>query len=110
MNPPDGTFLAHVRNGTVQLPPPLKDYCECEGWSLFRFTVLDHDHMQLDPVLPGATTEFHACLAPDGKLWIPAELRESVALGEQSVMLRIEDACIRMYIRKVFETLGFRPV
>jgi hypothetical protein len=110
MIPPDGTFLAQVRNGTVQLPPPVKEYCESVGWSLFRFSVLDHDHLKIVPVLPMQTDEFHASLEPDGRLWIPAEMRKSIALGEQSVMLRIEDACIRMYIRRVFETLGFRPV
>ena len=91
------------------MPPPLKEYCEALGWSLFRFEVVDHDHVTIYPVLKDERAEFHASLSPDGKLWIPVELRESVALGEQSVMLRAEDGVIRMYIRKVFETLGFRP-
>ena len=39
MTPPAGTFLAPVRNGAIRLPPPLKQYCEAEGWSLFRFVV-----------------------------------------------------------------------
>ena len=109
MVPPAGTFLAPVRNGAIQLPPPVKTFCDEAGWTLFRFNVIDHDHVVIHPVLPKDTTEFHASLSPDGKLWIPAELRESVALGEQSVMLRVEEKIINMYIRKVFETLGFRP-
>jgi len=107
---PAGTFLAPVRNGAIQLPPPLKLYCEAEGWSLFRFVVTGDDHLTMQPVLPeGSATPFHASLGPDGRLWIPAKLRRTVSLGEQSVMLRVENGVINVYLRKVFETLGFRP-
>ena len=110
---PAGTFLAPVRNGSIQLPPPLKLYCEAEGWNLFRFVVTDDVHLTMHPVLPenkeDTATPFHASLGPDGRLWIPAELRKTVSLGEQSVMLRVENGVINMYLRKVFETLGFRP-
>jgi hypothetical protein len=110
MTPPAGTFLAPVRNGAIQLPTPLKLYCDTEGWSLFRFVVAGDDHLTMQPVLPkDSATPFHASLGSDGRLWIPAELRKTVSLGEQSVMLRIENGAISMYLRKVFETLGFRP-
>ncbi len=110
MTPPAGTFLAPVRNGAIQLPPPLKEYCDAEGWSLFRFVVNGKDHLTMQPVLPeDSAVDFHASLGPDGRLWIPAELRKTVSLGEQSVMLRVENGAISMYLRKVFETLGFRP-
>src|SRR4051794_12294571 len=107
MSTPVGTFLAKVRKGAIQLPAPLKQYCEAEGWSLFRFSVIDTDHLAIEPV---RGDDFHASLDADGKLWIPAELRLSVSLGEQSVMLRVENGAIQLYIRKVFDTLGFRPV
>jgi hypothetical protein len=107
---PTGTFLAPVRNGAVRLPTPLKVYCDAEGWSLFRFVVNGDDHLTMQPVLPDdSATPFHASLGADGRLWIPAELRKTVSLGEQSVMLRVENGAISMYLRKVFETLGFRP-
>jgi hypothetical protein len=110
MIPPAGTYLAPVRNGVILLPPPLKQYCDTEGWSLFRFVVTGADHLTIQPVLPkDAATPFHASLGPDGRLWIPAELRKTMSLGEQSVMLRVENGAISMYLRKVFETLGFRP-
>jgi hypothetical protein len=110
MPPPAGTFLAPVRNGAIQLPTPLKLYCDAEGWSLFRFVVTGDDHLTMQPVLPeDSATPFHASLGSDGRLWIPAELRKTVSLGEQSVMLRVENGAISMYLRKVFETLGFRP-
>jgi hypothetical protein len=107
---PAGTFLAPVRSGAIHLPTPLKQYCDAEGWSLFRFVVTSDDHLTMQPVLPeDSAGAFHASLGPDGQLWIPAELRKMVSLGEQSVMLRVENGAISMYLRKVFETLGFRP-
>jgi hypothetical protein len=65
-------------------------------------------------VLPGDTSDdfhadFHASLSPEGLLWIPAGLRRILALKEQRVMLRIEGGAIHVYLRKVFDTLGFRP-
>jgi hypothetical protein len=36
-------------------------------------------------------------------------LRALVGLGEQSVMMRAENGAICIYLRKVFETLGFGP-
>jgi hypothetical protein len=110
MLPPSGTYLAPVRNGAIKLPPPLKQYCDAEGWSLFCFIPTSNDRLTMQPVLPrDGATPFHASLGPDGRLWIPAELRKTVSLGEQSVMLRVENGAIGMYLRKVFDTLGFRP-
>jgi len=110
MTPPAGTFLAPVRKGVMQLPPPMKRYCEAQGWSLFRFIVKDQDHLAMHPVTAqDSGAPFHASMDPDGRLWIPEELRQQTSLGEQSVMLRIEDGAINVYLRKVFDTLGFRP-
>ena len=110
MNPPAGTFLAPVRNGALRIPAPLKEYCDAERWGLFRFDIVDGDHLTMVPVLPGDSSDaFHASLSPEGLLWIPADIRNSLALAEQSVMLRIENGAIQVYLRKVFDTLGFRP-
>src|SRR5690349_18577887 len=110
MTPPAGTFLARVRDGIILMPPPLQRYCDSEGWTLFRFVVANQDHVTIQPVLPDSpATEFHASLSPQGQLWIPAGIRATVSLAEQSVMLRIENGAINMYLRKVFDTLGFRP-
>ncbi len=110
MTPPAGTFLAPVRNGAMRIPAPLKEYCDVACWSLFRFEVVDHDHLAMHPVLPDdSSAGFDANLSPDGFLWIPADVRRAVALGEQSVMLRIENGVIHAWLRKVFDTLGFRP-
>ena len=37
------------------------------------------------------------------------EVIKAVQLGEQSVMLRIDTGLIHVAIRRVFDTLGFRP-
>ena len=107
MTPPAGTFLARVRDGVMQLPPALKQYCEAQAWTLFHFAVIDDDHLTISPALH--EDSFHASLNPDGRLWIPEELRRQISLGEQSVMLRMEDGVMHMYLRRVFDTLGFRP-
>lgn len=110
MEPPAGAFLAKVRAGAIRFPPPLKAYCDAEGWDLFRVRPGDPDRLVLEPVMgPELTDGYCSSLSSDGQLWIPAELRESVALLEQSVMMRIENGAIGVYLRKVFDTLGFRP-
>jgi hypothetical protein len=40
--------------------------------------------VRIDPVLPGDSNAFHSSLAPDGKLWIPTEMRESVSLASKA--------------------------
>lgn len=113
MTPPAGTFLAKVREGAVQLPPPLKRFCEASEWTLFRFVRQDKNCLRIQPILPDdildISDEFQSSLSPEGCLWIPAPLRELVGLGEQSVMMRAENGGINIYLRKVFETLGFGP-
>jgi hypothetical protein len=113
MTPPSGTFLAKVRDGAVQLPPPLKGFCEASGWTLFLVARQAENCLTIRPILPGDVSEtyggFQSSLSPEGRLWIPAPLRALVGLGEQSVMMRAENGAIHIYLRKVFETLGFGP-
>jgi hypothetical protein len=115
--PPAGTFLAKVRGGAIHFPPPLKAWCEAERWDLFHVLPGDRDRLLLEPVIqsPSGGTEpelvdgFCSSLSADGRLWIPVALRESVSLHEQNVMMRVENGTIGIYLRKVFDTLGFRP-
>lgn len=117
MAPPVGTFLAKVRAGAIQFPPPLKAYCDAEGWDLFRVLPGDPDRLLLEPVIASQADDgeldlvdgFCSSLSADGRLWIPTALRESVSLLEQNVMVRVENGTIGVYLRKVFDTLGFRP-
>lgn len=84
-----------------------------EGWDLFRIVPGDADRLVLEPILsdeePEPVDGYCSSLSPDGQLWIPVGLRESVSLLEQSVMMRVEEGAIGIYLRKVFETLGFGP-
>ncbi|MES1257201.1 MAG: hypothetical protein ABUS51_02180 [Acidobacteriota bacterium] len=117
MNPPGGTsagtFLANVRGGAIQFPPPIRQFCNDNRWTLFQVAMLDDDRLEIVPVLPGDDSDmargYQSSLSEEGRLWIPKALRELVSLGEQSVMVRIEDGAIRIYLRKVFKTLGFGP-
>jgi hypothetical protein len=110
MTPPAGTFLAKVRAGAIHFPPPIKEYCNSERWDLFRVVTADPDRLILQPVSESdPADDFCSSLSWDGTLWIPAPLRESVSLAEQSVMVRVENGTIGVYLRKVFDTLGFRP-
>ena len=92
---------------------------------MFRVMPGDQDRLVLEPVLtslphpvpaaesggtePEMIDGFCSSLSADGRLWIPAALRQSVSLVEQNVMMRIENGTIGVYLRKVFDTLGFRP-
>jgi hypothetical protein len=113
VTPPAGTFLAKVRDGLLQFPPPIQAWCEGTGWTLFRVEIVDDNRLNLSPVVDDDATdfsgEFHSSLSSDGRLWIPAVLRNMVGMGEQLVMMRIENEAIGIFLRKVFETLGFRP-
>ena len=80
---------------------------------MFRVELVDDDRLEIKPILPDedadVTGAFCSSLSGDGKLWIPGLLRELVSLGEQSVMMRVENGGMSIYLRKVFETLGFGP-
>jgi len=105
--------VAKVREGAVQLPPPLKRFCEANEWTLFRVGVRDENLLEIRPVLPGEESDVtdlsHSSLSAEGHVWIPQRLRALVGLGEQSVLVRAENGGINIYLRKVFETLGFGP-
>ena len=44
-----------------------------------------------------------------GAITISEEIRQLISLDGQSVMVRIEENVLRIYLRHVFKTLGFRP-
>ena len=60
MTPPVGTFIARVMDGGIELPPAIHAYCGVAGWTLFRFVVVDRNHMVMRPVL----TSTMACVSP----------------------------------------------
>lgn len=92
------------------MPPLLFAWCRAQSWTLFHFRVVSEDQLIMMPVLPeDSESKFQASLDSEGRLWIPSDIRAMIDLHEQSVMLRIEGDAISVYLRKVFDTLGFRP-
>ena len=83
------------------------------NWTLFRVVTVDENRLTVQPVLPRDNSDvmqgFYSSLSADGQLWIPAAARDLVSLGEQSVMMRVENGAIHVFLRNVLETLGFRP-
>ncbi len=69
MTAPVGTFIARVLDGGIQLPPAIHSYCGAAGWTLFRFVVMDRNHLVMRPVLgEAAAGVFHASLGGAGRL------------------------------------------
>jgi hypothetical protein len=91
----------------------LKRFCDASDWTLFRVVRRGGNHLEIQPVLgddiSGISDDFQSSLSREGGLWIPAPMRALVGLGEQSVMMRAENGALHIYLRKVFETLGFGP-
>ncbi len=110
---PEGTFMGRVQSGTLQMPAPVHRYCMANTWTLLRTVPLNDHCIELQPVGPeedaDGDEDFVASLSADGKLWIPGAVRQVVGLKEQSVFVRVEGGVVRLYLRKVFETLGFGP-
>ena len=104
MTVPEGNYLARVRKNAIEFPPPIRRFCEEQCWGRFEVLVLDKDHLVLRPDPDGT-----AMLNSESKLPLTEAIAQASQLGEQSVMLRIEDGLIHVAVRKVFETLGFRP-
>lgn len=104
MTVPEGNYLARVRKNAIEFPPPIRRFCEEQCWDRFEVLILDKDHLVLRPDPDGP-----AMLNSESKLPLTAAIAQASQLGEQSVMLRIEDGLIHVAVRKVFETLGFRP-
>jgi hypothetical protein len=81
----------------------------------------DHSSLELRPILAGehdadavVTDSLQnsapcSSLSDEGTLWIPASVRGPLRLREQSVMMRVEGDVMAVYLRNVFETLGFGP-
>ena len=52
---------------------------------------------------------FKTAVDSTGAINISEEIRLRISLDGQSVMVRIEEDVLRIYLRHVFKTLGFRP-
>src|SRR4051812_25886609 len=106
------TYLAQTKADRIQLPPAIAKQVRESGWLDILITADNGNESVTAYPLPhpgapeaGYTTQLDS---QDG-LRLGEELRKQVALDGQSVMVRFEEDVLRIYLRRVFKTLGFRP-
>ena len=106
------TYLAQTKADRIQLPPAIAEQVHNAGWVDIRIAASDDNESLTAYPLPnpsapvgGNTTQLDA----QGGLRIGDTLRQQVGLNGQSVMVRFEEDVLRIYLRQVFKTLGFRP-
>lgn len=107
------TYIAQTKDDRIQLPPAIAEQIRNSGWlQVLVSPAEDNESLTVFPLPhPGAPASGFTTQV-DGKdgLHISDEVRRQVNLDGQSVMVRIEGDVLRIYLRKVFKTLGFRPV
>ena len=107
------TFLAKTIGDRIQLPPAIADHIRNAGWlDVLVVASPDNESLTAYPVPhPDAPPSGFLTKVDDtGTLRISDALRQQVNLDGQNVMVRIEGDVVRIYLRHVFKTLGFRPV
>ena len=106
------TYIAQTKGDRIQLPPAIAEQARKSRWIDVRIAPAeDKESLSVYPLPhPDAPVEgFTTQLDPLDGLHISEELRKRVSLDGQSVMVRFEDDVLRIYLRRVFKTLGFRP-
>ena len=106
------TYLAQTKDDRIQLPPAIASQVRDAGWVEVLVTpASDNESLTAYPLphpeapASGFKTQLDAA---DG-LSISEPIRKQVSLDGQSVMVRMEGDVLRIYLRSVFKTLGFRP-
>lgn len=106
------TYIAKTEGDRLQLPPAIADYVRRAEWldilvspdsGAECITLFPLPHPDAPP------TGFTTRLEPGGALHLSPEVCRLLRLDGQSVMVRVEGDVIRVYLRRVFQTLGFRP-
>jgi hypothetical protein len=106
------TYLAQTKGDRIQLPPAIADHIRSAGWhDILISPAADNESLTAYPLPhPNAPDSGHTTqLDPDSGFHLSEPIRHQVALTGQSVMVRIEGDVLRIYLRHVFKTLGFRP-
>lgn len=106
------TYLAQTKGDRIQLPPAIAEQIRNLGWLEIRIAPSEDNESLTAYPLPhpnapesGHTTQLDA----DSGLHLSEPIRKQVNLDGQSVMVRMEGELLRIYLRRVFKTLGFRP-
>ncbi len=106
------TFIAQTEADRVQLPPAIAAQIRKSGWLEVRVAPAeDNESLTVFPLPhPAAPDSGHTTQVDiDDGLSIGEELRRQVSFSGQSVMVRFEGDVLKIYLRQVFKTLGFRP-
>jgi hypothetical protein len=106
------TYLAQTKGDRIQLPPAIAEQVRTAGWLEVLVTAADDkESLTVYPLPhPGAPESgFTTQIDPTDGLFISEPIRRQVNLDGQNVMVRIEADVLRIYLRRVFKTLGFRP-
>ena len=106
------TYIAQTKDDRIQLPPAIAEQARNSGWlEVLIVPAGDNESLTAYPLPhPGAPAEgFKTELDPQDGLHISDGLCRQVGLSGQSVMIRFEGDLLRIYLRRVFKTLGFRP-
>ena len=113
MQPPAGTFLATTTDDRVQLPPAIVAFLRESQWTEVLVTSSAADEVITIYPIPylgvSVETGFTSEMTADGVIAIGDQNRRTVGLNGQGVMVRVESDILRIYLRRVFQTLGFRP-
>ncbi len=107
------TYIAQTKGDRIQLPPAIAEQVRNSGWlEVLVAPAEDKESLTVYPLPhPSAPAAgFTTQVDPKDGLHISDEIRRQVSLDGQSVMVRMEADVLRIYLRRVFKTLGFRPV
>ena len=106
------TYLAQTKGDRIQLPPAIADHVRNSGWlEVLVAPAADNESLTVYPMPHPAAPAggYTTTIEPSAALHISEPIRKQVSLDGQNVMVRVEDDVVRIYLRKVFKTLGFRP-
>ena len=105
------TYIAQTKGDRIQLPPAIADHVRSAGWLEVSIAAAeDNESLTVYPLPhPDAPPSGFTTQVADAAIHISDPLRKQVRLDGQNVMVRVEGDVLRIYLRRVFKTLGFRP-
>ena len=106
---PVGTYIARTEDDIIHLPSPVADYVVEAGWQRVRVVPGDESVTIVPLPSPDAAGGHDAEVEAGGLVRIGSALQRQLGLEGQHVMVRFEGDTLRVFVRRVFQTLGFRP-
>ena len=106
------TYLAQTKGDRIQLPPAIAEQVRALGWQEIRLVPADDNESLTAYPLPHPMVPAEGVTATvdaQSGVSISEALRHQVSLNGQNVMVRFEGEVLKIYLRQVFKTLGFRP-